>query len=417
LHENTGKEQSEHFKTKLKKGDFVYITLGSKELIGIAKVVSEEWEYVPEEIVDAVGWMFREVEFIKAPDRKNPKDLKETKNIFPSGNSTLTEIKSDALGEANEKLFKPYFNVEFIEEGGTTITSSKTIMSKSPLNQILYGPPGTGKTYNTVLEAAKIVTGNENISYDDALKVFNENLNNQIEFITFHQNYSYEDFIQGIRPDTDNGKELSFEKKDGVFKRIADRALFEYYIENQKVKSKAKPNEIFVDANEAYLDFFASLKVGQQFSTKTKKTISIIKLRNNKNIVFKYESGSKPVLVSSNRLLKLYGKISNIKEIVNINVDVRTAIGGCDATIYYTVLNEFINFYEDNKKRIQNEEDYQDIDYLDVTEERKREILSQITLNELRSVDKNKVKNYVIIIDEINRANISRVFWRINYLN
>lgn len=82
-----------------------------------------------------------------------------------------------------------------------------------PLNQILYGPPGTGKTYNTVLEAAKIVTVNEKISYEEALKVFNDNLHNQIEFITFHQNYSYEDFIQGLRPDTENNGVLTFEKK------------------------------------------------------------------------------------------------------------------------------------------------------------------------------------------------------------
>src|SRR5690625_7587713 len=42
---------------------------------------------------------------------------------------------------------------------------------------------------------------------------------------TFHQNYSYEDFIQGLRPDTDNNEELTFQKKDGIFKMIADRAL------------------------------------------------------------------------------------------------------------------------------------------------------------------------------------------------
>ena len=84
-------------------------------------------------------------------------------------------------------------------------------------NVAMFGPPGTGKTYNTVLEAAKIVTGNESISYDEALKVFNDNLHNQIEFITFHQNYSYEDFIQGLRPDTENGNSLTFEKKEFSF--------------------------------------------------------------------------------------------------------------------------------------------------------------------------------------------------------
>ncbi|CAA9203757.1 hypothetical protein FLA105534_04939 [Flavobacterium bizetiae] len=279
---------------------------------------------------------------------------------------------------------------------------------KSSLNQILYGPPGTGKTYNTILEAAKIISGNENISYEDALEEFNTNLNNQIEFITFHQNYTYEDFIQGIRPDIENEKELSFEKKDGIFKRIADRALFEYYIENQKLKTTS--NELFVDPTEAYLDFFNQLSVGQEFATKKNKKINIIQLNKNKNIVFKYENGSKPVLVSSNRLLKLYSKIPDINQIQNINEDVRAAIGGCDASAYYTMLREFIIFYDENKKRIQDEEDYQDTDYLDITEERKKEILSQITLNELRNISKDSVKKYVIIIDEINRANISRVF-------
>ena len=300
---------------------------------------------------------------------------------------------------------------EIISELSTTNTNTivnKLESMKLPLNQILYGPPGTGKTYNTILEAAKIITGNESISYQDALEVFNDNLNNRIEFITFHQNYSYEDFIQGIRPDIENGKELSFEKKDGILKKIADRALFEYYIENQKLKTAS--NELFVDATEAYLDFFNQLSVGQEFSTKKNKKINIIQLNKNKNIVFKYQNGSKPVLVSSNRLLKLYSKIADINQIQNINEDVRAAIGGCDASVYYTMLREFIIFYDENKKRIQDEDDYQDTDYLDITEERKKEILSQITLNELRNISKDSVKKYVIIIDEINRANISRVF-------
>jgi hypothetical protein len=93
------------------------------------------------------------------------------------------------------------------------------------LNTIFYGPPGTGKTYSTVLRAAEIIENRKITEYDEALKVFNTHLGDRIEFITFHQNYSYEDFIQGLRPDVDNGTELRFERKDGVFKRIADRAL------------------------------------------------------------------------------------------------------------------------------------------------------------------------------------------------
>ena len=94
-----------------------------------------------------------------------------------------------------------------------------------PLNTILYGPPGTGKTYNTILRAAQIIENRVIDSYDEALEVFKANLHDKIEFITFHQNYSYEDFIQGLRPDTENDNQLTFERKDGVFKEIADKAL------------------------------------------------------------------------------------------------------------------------------------------------------------------------------------------------
>lgn len=333
-------------------------------------------------------------------------------NIYDNANPFSKFSKERVNGRPKAILGKnnylKFLKEKFMENDTNNNALSDTLPSDYPLNQILYGPPGTGKTYHTVLEAAKIVTGNESITYDEALKVFNENLGTQIEFITFHQNYSYEDFIQGLRPDTGNGTALTFEKKDGVFKRIADRALFEYYIEIQKNKSVT--SEIYLDVNEVYLDFYNSLSVGQEFLTKTNVTIKLVQRNENKNLVFKYVNGNRPVLVSSNRLLKLFEKIPNISLVQNINEDIRAAIGGCDATIYYTMLKEFIAFYEANKSRVQSKEEYQDFDYLDITEERKKEILAQISVNDLRAVDKNAVKNYVIIIDEINRANISRVF-------
>ncbi len=161
-----------------------------------------------------------------------------------------------------------------------------------PLNNILYGPPGTGKTYNSILIAAEIVSGKKIDNYNEALKIFNKELHKRIEFITFHQNFSYEDFIQGLRPDTQQ-KELVFERKDGVLKKLATNALFEF----ARVLIDADPN-------------------------------------------------------------------------------------------------------------------YQDLDFSDVplTYERKKNILAQIPLEDLKKIDNTKVPDYVLIIDEINRANISRVF-------
>ncbi len=345
-------------------------------------------------VVDAVANDFKENNPALVFERIN---MEKFKRILKKKDDRLMKFEGIHSDMNFEESAKVYSYKEEITEP-----------SSYPLNQILYGPPGTGKTYHTVLEAAKIVLGKEDISYDEALKIFNENLGSQIEFITFHQNYSYEDFIQGLRPDITNGNALTFEKKEGVFKRIADRALFEYYIEIQKVKSRSVA--VYLNVNEVYLDFYNSLFVGQEFLTKANATIKLIQLNENKNIVFKYENGNKPVVISSNRVLKLFDKVPDINLIKNVNEDVRAAIGGCDATIYYTILREFIEFYEENKSRIEKEEDYQDLDYLDITEKRKKEILSQISLDEIRTIAKSSVKNYVIIIDEINRANISRVF-------
>ncbi len=79
-------------------------------------------------------------------------------------------------------------------------------------NVILYGPPGTGKTYR-LEQLFKIYTDKT-----DETKRYN--------FITFHQSYSYEDFVEGYRPDVLNKKtgNMSFKRQDGVFKNICERA-------------------------------------------------------------------------------------------------------------------------------------------------------------------------------------------------
>lgn len=97
---------------------------------------------------------------------------------------------------------------------------------KTSLNQILYGPPGTGKTYNTINSAIKIINPDFDLNQERKLvKQEFERLVNagQIIFSTFHQSMSYEDFIEGIKPGTvDN--EVIYEIKPGIFKLICEQA-------------------------------------------------------------------------------------------------------------------------------------------------------------------------------------------------
>ena len=107
-----------------------------------------------------------------------------------------------------------------------------------PLNQILYGPPGTGKTWNTVNRALAIIDDKpvedyENKDREETNERFDElKQAGQIEMVTFHQNYAYEDFIEGIRPvlsetqKTEDGErvnksDIKYELSEGIFKRIA----------------------------------------------------------------------------------------------------------------------------------------------------------------------------------------------------
>ena len=98
---------------------------------------------------------------------------------------------------------------------------------KHPLNQILYGPPGTGKTYHTVARALAIIDGESVEEIERNIERFRELRDSrQIAMVTFHQNFAYEDFIEGIRPALENGADgqIRYERHDGIFKRIAEAA-------------------------------------------------------------------------------------------------------------------------------------------------------------------------------------------------
>lgn len=96
-------------------------------------------------------------------------------------------------------------------------------------NQILFGPPGTGKTYLTVNKAVEIIDPQyyrENRQNRDRLTARYNGLKEagKIGFVTFHQSFSYEEFVEGLRAAVDENGQVTYQVEDGIFKRLCEAA-------------------------------------------------------------------------------------------------------------------------------------------------------------------------------------------------
>jgi 5-methylcytosine-specific restriction protein B len=235
--------------------------------------------------------------------------------------------------------------------------NSKATKFAHPLNTIFYGPPGTGKTYHTLKRAAEIVSGKAIDGYDEARRIYREYLHDQIEFVTFHQNYGYEDFVQGLRPDTENNGVLSFHKKDGIFKSIADKA-------RRNEEASKKGSSAREDFETAFERFTRPLVVDDlnEIEVKMERSSFFVTGISERSIYFRNSRGNSPHSLSINTLRDFYYHTESSRLIQGLSV-------------YYRSLVNAIR--------------------------QKGDTLSS---------QPEPLRNYVLIIDEINRANISRVF-------
>lgn len=150
-----------------------------------------------------------------------------------------------------EKIIEP-------QEANQKIKKDNEVTMKSSLNQILFGPPGTGKTYNSINKALEVI--NVDISGKSRVEIKNlyeQKVNEgQIVFTTFHQNMSYEDFIEGIKPaldGQDSSENIGYEIVPGIFKALCTKAKGSDYVGAEEAYDKlieelnSYPEDQFLD--------------------------------------------------------------------------------------------------------------------------------------------------------------------------
>lgn len=278
-----------------------------------------------------------------------------------------------------------------------------------PLNQILYGPPGTGKTYNTINKALEIVGVNIGGKSRDEIKdVFDKllikdfnNDDGQIAFITFHQSMSYEEFIEGIKPQEPEkeGDQVSYKIKDGIFKKLCIKASFDIALKNESVETGK-----LLDFSLTYDNFVQQLEEKLtsektiELSTKNRGKVIIDSISQQGNIIIQHIGGTRTYTVSKSRLSKLQKSIENLNDITNINDSFRTIIGGSNSSVYWAVLNAIRTKSETKSISVQKR---------NYTWDEKTEVVQELKRDDYQG---NTGKPFILIIDEINRGNISQIF-------
>ena len=279
------------------------------------------------------------------------------------------------------------------------------------LNTILYGPPGTGKTYNTVVHALSIIDGKPLTAYETVDRVkLRERFEQLVEqrrilMTTFHQSMSYEDFVEGIKPQTDKESgQVSYAIEPGIFKRACAEAAFEYV---KPTLAPAQRDLPFDELFSSYTDFVEEqLDAGKKvrIPTRSGKELQVVDISERGNIKLRHvnHTTSREYVVSLERSRALNAAFDDLNAIDNIDREFREVIGGSNGTAYWAVLNQV---RAHGRTKPQTERPAQQ----DLLLEDKLPHAERLDWSD-HAFSTKSAEAFVLIIDEINRGNIAGIF-------
>ena len=280
-------------------------------------------------------------------------------------------------------------------------------------NIILYGPPGTGKTYSTTQRALELlgegnIDGRESKELKDLFRKYQEK--GQIEFVTFHQSYGYEEFVEGLRPvlDEDEGDDVRYELHNGVFKRIALRAAAE---------GLPKPTE-GPDFDDLWDRLVADIREEDERIVYSKSENSYIfrlsNLSNPRSIkICRCEVDEEDNIAVTNKEQTASKEKSKVlwdqrntfrEQPENLTQEKANQIFG--VSIHYTALwIVYKHLFDLNSDSAAPREDL----LIDDTVRWVQQALDQSAADSASFSFSTKTPQYVLIIDEINRGNVSKI--------
>ena len=369
-----------------------------------------------------------DIEIDKLLDYENEELLKQEKlrDKFPeqkwNPEGSGIEIKETVVPELKE-MWSKLINREENSKTSNGGDEKETMKKEFDKNVIFYGPPGTGKTYTTAKRAVEICKNESEedlIDYSEIMKKYNElKENNRIEFITFHQSYGYEEFIEGIKPvvsnedyesedESENKQELKtnikiendikYDVVDGIFKKFCDnarKAIIETH-DNDDVSPEAIVWKVTV-RNNVIKDCFENSRVRIDWNFDDAGAVGFVE-----------EVKKGDIIITTDGSRTRINGIAVVTDDKGYTLD-KEKRDTTTRNVKWLAKNIDENIKNINKEKMLHRRTVARVpnmkveDIIKLAKEKEPEELSKIVIKE------NK-EPYVFIIDEINRGNISKIF-------